>query len=359
MTQHYQTRVPSEAEMRQAISDRDGDYDDLFFYGVITTGVFCLPSCAARPARPENLRFYFDTSTAESAGFRPCKRCRPEARSSERQALIELAQFIAQNASEPLTLQTLAQRVDMGTTVLQKRFKALFDVSPKEYQNKQRLKEFKTALRSGSNITTASQDAGFSSSSRVFNAASRNIGMTPTAYRAGGEGETIYHAYRTTELGPLLMAATRKGVCFVQFGVDDLSLLSQLKREFPNAALKSSRAEHSPELDAWIEGLNNHLAGQAPKPDVPLDIRGTVFQIRVWRYLLSIKEGDVVSYAEVARGIGRATATRAVASSCARNRIGVLIPCHRVLRGDGALSGYRWGVERKRSLIALERARRD
>ncbi|UCH40687.1 MAG: methylated-DNA--[protein]-cysteine S-methyltransferase, partial [Gammaproteobacteria bacterium] len=193
----------------------------------------------------------------------------------------------------------------------------------------------------------------------VYGQTLHNIGMTPKAYRAGGAGEVIAWACRGTVYGPILMAATERGVCFAQFGEDEDSLLTQLAQEFPRAELKPYDAQSSPQLDQWIDALNAYLQKKQPRPELPLDLRGTAFQIKVWEFLLSLKEGEVASYTEVAQAIGKPRAVRAAASACARNRIAVLVPCHRILRGDGGLGGYRWGLERKRALLDAERSRRD
>lgn len=273
------------------------------------------------------------------------------------QRITELARYIEAHADEPLTLATLARRAGLTPTALQKTFKALIGVSPKAFQDQARLARLKSTLKRGDDVTTAIYDAGFGSTSRLYGSAHRNIGMTPSAYRAGGAGETIHHAYRETALGGLLMAATARGVCFAMFGDERASLLDQLAREFPQAQLAQSDNQHAPALDHWMSALERSLAGGAPHADVPLDLRGTAFQIRVWRFLLSIREGDIASYTDVARGIEQPKAIRAAASACAANRIAVLVPCHRVLRGDGGLGGYRWGEARKRTLLDVERRR--
>ena len=229
-------------------------------------------------------------------------------------------------------------------------------MSPKVYQDGVRLARLKAGLRGGAAVLDAIVGAGFSSTSRVYGAAARNLGMTPSAYRAGGGGETIAYACRPTALGLLMMAATDRGVCFAEFGMSEAALQRALAAEFPNATLARSAMAASPELEAWVRAFEAHLGGGAPRPDVPLDLRGTAFQIRVWRFLLGIREGEVLSYTEVAAGIGAPKAVRAAASACAANRIAVLVPCHRVLRGDGGLGGYRWGIERKRALLDRERA---
>ena len=348
--------MPSEPEMRAAIAARDQTCDDHFVYAVITTGVFCRPSCAARPARPENLRFFADNESAQAAGFRPCKRCRPTDPAGRLAQLVDIARFIEAHAEDRLTLAALAGRAGLSPSRFQRAFKAAFGVSPKAYQDAVRMKRLKTALKEGDGVTGAIFSVGFGSMSRVYGEPARNIGMTPRAYRAGGAGETITYAWRDTALGTLLMAATERGVCFVQFGEDRVTLLEQLRREFPHGTLAASDAQEASELDAWVAALEAHLTESAPRPDLPLDLRGTAFQMKVWRFLLSVREGEVVSYGELAAGIDRPRAARAVASACAANRIAVLVPCHRVLRGDGNLGGYRWGPDRKRALLDAERS---
>lgn len=357
MTRQTRLILPSETQMRAAVAARDASYDDIFVVGVATTGIFCLPSCTARAARPENLRFYVDSQAAGQAGLRPCKRCRPQDAATERDRLVELARYIEANASRPLPLERLSKRTGLSSTTLQKRFKRLFGVSPKAYQDAARLATFKLSLKSGEGVAESIFEAGFGSTSRIYGESLRNIGMTPSTYRAGGAGETIHYACRKTALGPLMMAATDRGVCFAQFGETEPELVERLRSEFPRAEIVPSNAQQSPELDHWIEALDGTLSRSGPRPDLPLDLRGTAFQIKVWRALLRLSEGDVVSYGELASASGAPRAVRAAASACAANRIAVLVPCHRVLRGDGALGGYRWGSERKRSLLDAERAR--
>jgi AraC family transcriptional regulator of adaptative response/methylated-DNA-[protein]-cysteine methyltransferase len=353
------TKMPSENLMRRALADRDAGCDGLFVYGVITTGVYCRPSCSSRPARPENVRFFADPTAAEAAGLRECKRCRPRASHDRATRIIEtLAQYIEQHAAERLTLGELAKRAHLSPAHLQRRFKAALGVSPKMYHDAARLRRLKGGLKAGKRVVDAIADAGFESTSRVYGHAPRSLGMTPSAYRRGGAGETIAYAARDTAMGPLLMAATDRGVCFAQFGESSTALIAQLKNEFPNATHTPSGMAGSGELDAWMQAFDAHIAGNLPRPELPLDLRGTAFQIRVWRFLLQVPEGSVVSYAEVAAGIGAPQAVRAAASACAANRIAVLVPCHRVLRGNGLLGGYRWGLERKRVLIEGERRRR-
>jgi AraC family transcriptional regulator of adaptative response/methylated-DNA-[protein]-cysteine methyltransferase len=350
-------RMPSNAAMRRAVAARDNRYDGMFVYAVITTGVYCRPSCRSRAARPENLRFLGTAAAAQEAGFRPCKRCRPQLQAAVAiQRLRRIAEYIERHAAERLPLRRLAERANLSPTHFQRTFAALMGVSPKAFQDAARLKLLKRGLRSERGVLDAIAAAGFQSTSRVYGHAARSLGMTPSAYREGGVGETISYAARATTLGMVLMAATARGVCFAQFGPSKSALLAQLGREFPAATLVASSRRDSPELDAWIAAFDAHIARSAPRPDLPLDLRGTAFQIRIWKFLLGLSSGDIVSYREVATGIGSPTAVRAAASACAANRIAVLVPCHRVLRGDGGLGGYRWGLERKRVLIDRERA---
>jgi len=339
-----------------AVLARDLRADGTFLYGVMTTGVYCRPSCAARPARRENVRFFADASSAQAAGLRACKRCRPD---SVRPAaaldaeLRALGRWIETHADEPLSLTALAARVGLSPSYFQRRFTAALGASPREVQAAARLARLKASLREGDSVAGAIFEAGFGSTSRVYEQVDGRLGMTPSAYRAGGAGETIHHATRDTALGPLTMAATARGVCFVRFGDSADALMAELAAEYPNAVLQPAPA--SAALDAWIDALDAHLSQGQPAPDLPLDLKGTAFQLKVWRFLMRIKPGQPISYTELADGIGAPKAVRAAASACARNGIAVLVPCHRVLRGDGTLGGYRWGLERKRALLDGEK----
>ena len=271
--------------------------------------------------------------------------------------MLALARFIDNHVDEPLPLARLAREANVSPYHLQRSFKAALGVSPKVYQANARLRALKTSLRAGDSVSSAIIDAGFGSTSRVYEQVDGGLGMTPSAYRAGGAGEHIWYAVCETALGVLLMAATSRGVCFVHLGENEETLYQALHTEYPGAVLAPSTARQSPELRVWIEALNRHISSAAPRPDVPLDLRGTAFQLRVWRFLLSIKDGDVVSYSEAAAGIHQPKAVRATASACGANNVAILVPCHRVLRGDGTLGGYRWGLERKRALLDHERTR--
>ena len=279
--------------------------------------------------------------------------------SSRTAQLIKVARHIEEHIEEKITLSDLSEVAGLSVSRLQRVFKEAFGISPKAYQDAIRMGRFKQSLKEGEGVTDAIFTSGYGSVSRVYGEATRNIGMTPKAYRAGGAGEIITYACRDTALGLIMMAVTARGVCFVQFGKDETSLVNQLQTEFPKADLSASVAQNAPELDDWMKALDQHISQGAVRPDLPLDMRGTAFQMQVWQFLLSVHEGDVISYGELAAQIEKPKAFRAAASACGSNRIGVLIPCHRVIRGDGSLGGYRWGLERKRVLLDQERARKS
>lgn len=344
-----------ETSMREAIAARDTSFDGRFVYAVVTTGIFCRPSCAARPARPENLRFFATNAEAKEAGFRPCKRCAPDDPDKDLSRIIEIARFIDSDAGANLTLAALGRRFGLSPAYLQRKFKSVMGLSPKDYRDAARVKAVKDLLKEGDEVTGAIFEAGYGSTSRFYDGAMRHVGMAPAAYRAGGAGETIGYGYRNTVHGPLMMAASTRGVCFVMFGETEAGLVAQLAKEFPKARIMPAPDEHRGQLGAWMEALDAYLSGVSVKPDLPLDLRGTAFQRLTWNFLLKIPDGEIVSYAQVADGIGKPKAIRAAASACARNRIAVLVPCHRVLRGDGGIGGYRWGVGRKRALLDKER----
>lgn len=338
---------------------RDRAADGHFVYAVTTTGVFCRPSCPSRPARTANIRFFDTPAAAAAAGFRPCRRCRPDATAPQDDLgakMRAIAAHIAAHADETLTLDRLAHRAGMSRFHFQRSFRAAIGLSPREYQAAARLDRLKSGLRAGQPVLDAAFDAGYGSPSRAYAQANRALGMTPSSYRAGGAGETITHATTRTALGPLLMAATARGICFVAFGEDEASLRARLAAEFPKASLVPASTGNNAELAAWMVAIDAHLARAAPRPDLPLDLRGTVFQTRVWRFLLGRAPGETVTYSEIARAIGAPRAIRAAASACAANRIAVLVPCHLALRSDGGLGGYRWGLDRKRALLDIERA---
>lgn len=266
-----------------------------------------------------------------------------------------MASFIEAHAEDALPLSVLAKEAAMSPHHFQRTFTAVVGVSPRQYQAARRLEQFKARLREGDAVLAATFEAGYGSTSRVYEQVTGGIGMTPSAYRAGGAGEQITYAVRDTAFGHLLMAATVRGVCQVEFGDDGDVLVARLHDAFPRAQIVEASESAREPLDAWMDALDAHVMQRAPRPELPLDIRGTAFQIKVWRFLMSVKPGRVVSYGELAEAIGHPDAVRAVGTACGANRIAVLIPCHRALRADGSLGGYRWGLERKRVLLDRER----
>jgi len=338
-----------------AIQARDRSLDGRFYVGVVTTGVYCRPSCPSRHALRRNVRFFETPADAERAGLRPCLRCKPLENASA--GMRDLCRYIEQHSEERLDLAELAARAGLSRFHLQRSFKAAVGVTPKQYLEAQRVAKLKQGLRAAPNVAAAVYDAGFGSSSRVYERADTRLGMTPKQYRQGGEGVAISYAAVETPAGLLMIGATDRGLCFVQFGETQEELLEELRREYPAARVETMRRPYHADFQRWVEALSEHLRGARPRLDLPLDIRATAFQMRVWNYLQTIPYGEVQSYAEVAAGIGRPSAARAVARACAGNRVALVIPCHRVIRGTGELGGYRWGLVRKRALIDLERAK--
>lgn len=270
--------------------------------------------------------------------------------------MARLAAYIEAHAEESLPLARLAREANLSAHHLQRTFRAVVGVSPRQYQAAQRLARFKARLRDGDPVLTAAYEAGYGSTSRVYEQVTGGLGMTPSAYRAGGAGESIVYAVRGTAFGMLLLAATVRGVCQVEFGDEADVLVARLHDHFPRALVEPAAESAREPLDAWMDALSAHVNGEAPCPALPLDVRGTAFQIKVWRFLMGVPVGQVVSYGELAAGIGHPEAVRAVGTACGANRLAVLIPCHRALRADGSLGGYRWGLERKRLLLERERA---
>jgi AraC family transcriptional regulator of adaptative response/methylated-DNA-[protein]-cysteine methyltransferase len=331
---------------------RDARADGKFFYSVRTTGVYCRPSCAARPARPENVAFHATTTEAERAGFRPCMRCKPDqAPPAERRAALvaELCRRI-EGSDETPTLEELARHAGLSVFHTHRMFKAATGVTPRAYAAAHRGQRVRTELGKSDTVTEAIYGSGYSSNGRFYEEAGDLLGMTPSRYRAGGAGADILFASGACSLGSILVAATARGVCAILLGDEPAELSHELERRFPRARLTGA--------DASFEALVAKVVGLVERPqaglDLPLDIRGTAFQRRVWEALRAIPVGATASYADVARTVGAPKAVRAVAKACAANSIAVAIPCHRVVRTDGDLSGYRWGVERKRALLARE-----
>ena len=345
---------PAQADEQrwQAVLERDAGHDGEFVFAVSTTGVYCRPSCAARRPRRENVRFFQAPEAAERAGYRACLRCRPKALSGNRETdgAKAICRYIEQHLDETLTLGRLGREFRQSPFHLQRRFKAVLGITPREYADSCRLRMLKRNLQAGDSVTRAMYDAGYGSSSRLYERTAAQLGMTPDKYRRGAIAATIRYACAHSPLGRMLIAATEKGVCSIQFARTDAELIEGLKREFPFAV----RKEDDGRLQLWVEALLRQMRGKDLESSLPLDIRATAFQRRVWAYLQSIPFGETESYSEVAKAIGRPRACRAVARACATNPVAVAIPCHRVVREDGSIGGYRWGLERKKTLLAME-----
>ena len=335
-----------------AVQRRDRDADGVFWYSVRTTGVYCRPSCAARPARRANVAFHNSCAAAEQAGFRACLRCKPDQPPlAERHALVvaRACRLIDASEDEP-NLDSLAEACGMSRFHFHRIFKAHTGITPKAYAAAQRAARLARGLAQAPSVTEAIYAAGYNSSARFYAASEGRLGMTPTSYRAGGSGTVIRFAIGACTLGAILVAATDKGICAILMGDDPEQLARDLQDRFPAAELQGA--------DAAFEDTVAKVVGLVEAPalglDLPLDLRGTVFQQRVWAALRQVPSGATVSYAELAARIGLAKGARAVAGACAANPVAVAIPCHRVVRNDGAISGYRWGVERKRALLERE-----
>lgn len=348
----------SESARWQALRSRDPKADGHFVYSVRTTGVFCRPSCAARAARPENVAFHPSAEQAVRAGFRPCLRCRPTepSRSQRDAALVARACRLIDSADPVPGLEALARAVELSPHHFHRLFKSVVGVTPRAYAQARRAERVRDRLPAAGTVTEALYDAGYQSNGRFYADAPRTLGMKPGQYRAGGAQTTIRFALGECSLGAILVAATDKGVCAISLGDDPERLLRELQDRFPNARLHGG--DHDFEaLVARVVGLVQAPSAAAGiAADLPLDIRGTAFQQRVWQALRDIPPGATVTYSDVAQRLGVPKAVRAVASACAANTLAVAIPCHRVVRRDGSLSGYRWGIERKRALLEIEAA---
>jgi len=337
----------------KAVLARDASWDGAFVFAVSSTGVFCRPSCPAKRPRRENVRFFPGPEQAEKAGYRACLRCRPKAADGNGtlEMVKSVCRYIEQHLDEPLTLARLATAFRRSPFHLQRTFKQALGVTPRAYADSCRLTALKRNLRAGHNVTRAMYDAGYSSSSRLYERTASQLGMTPDKYRRGAIAATIRYTSVDSPLGRMLVAATDKGVCAIQFANSDGELQEGLKREFPFAV----RKRDDDAMQGWTRTLLQQIKGEESDSSLPLDIRATAFQRRVWSYLQSIPFGATRSYGEVAKAIGRPTAARAVARACATNPVAVAIPCHRVVRENGEMGGFRWGTQRKRALLELER----
>jgi AraC family transcriptional regulator of adaptative response/methylated-DNA-[protein]-cysteine methyltransferase len=335
----------------RATERRDTRFDGVFVYAVRSTGIYCRPSCPSRRPRREQVLFFDDCAGAETAGFRPCRRCRPGETPREITMVEAANRYIDEHIDETVTLAALGGACAMSPYHLQRTFKRVTGLTPRQYIRERRMERLKARLRGGADVTTAMYDAGYGSSSRLYEGGVRRLGMTPRTYRNGGVGLEIRYSIVDCGLGRLLVGATERGVCAVSLGDSDEELEQALRREYPAAGLVRDESA----AGDWVEAIVAFTLGQDLPPDLPVDIQATAFQWKVWSYLCTIPTGETRSYAEVARAIEQPAAARAVAHACASNPVALVVPCHRVVHADGEVGGYRWGKERKEQLLARER----
>ncbi len=350
--------LPDSETAWNAVARRDREWDGQLFYGVTSTRVYCRPSCASRRPRRDRVRFFSRWEDAEAGGFRACKRCRPKTGAGltvAEQAVQRTLAHLDNHPDGPARLTDLARAAGISAWHLQRTFKRIVGLSPREYAAGRRAERLRNGLRRESSVSRATYEAGFGSSSRVYESAHRMLGMTPGAFRKGGEGMQLRYTIVSSAYGRVLVAATDRGVCAVMLGDRDNALVRDLKSQFPRAT--RTRVD---EGDAWLAQLVTRVAEQVLRPgtaeNIPLDLSGTAFQRRVWQALTTIPSGETRTYKQLASAVGKPRAIRAVASACAANRLAVVVPCHRAIRSDGTLGGYRWGLPRKAALLAAERA---
>ena len=348
-------RVPADDSRWHAVMTRDATADGRFYYSVSTTGVFCRPSCSSRRPRREHVRFHRSAAEALGAGFRPCLRCRPtgESLAQTHVALVTKACALLDSTAAAVPLATLAARAKLSPYHFHRLFKRVTGVTPREFADARRRARLDGALRKQVRITDAIYDAGFGSAGHFYGNAGSALGMTPRQYRSGGENMDIQYAVSRCSLGHVLVARSTRGVCAILLGDDAGTLVRDLEGRFPRARLVMGRRA----LDASLRSVVGHLDAPQSALDLPLDVRGTAFQQRVWRALRDIAPGTTRTYTDIARALDQPTAARAVAAACAANPLALAVPCHRVVRGDGSLAGYRWGVDRKKELLRREASR--
>jgi AraC family transcriptional regulator of adaptative response/methylated-DNA-[protein]-cysteine methyltransferase len=341
----------------QAVQERDTRFNLKFVYGVRSTGVYCKPSCPSRQPRREQVVFFSSCDEAEKGGFRACRRCRPrnnEVHDPQVEMVLRACRIIESNTEGTLSLNALSEKLGVSPHHLHRTFKNITGITPRRFAAGRRIQDFKSRVKEGEEITSAMYEAGYGSSSRLYEKAKEELGMTPAAYRRGGKGMSISYTIVDCRLGRLLVAAADRGVCAVSFGDDDKKLESSLMAEYPAAVIRKDDAD----LSDLVRALLNHINGSQKNLDLPVTLQATAFQLRVWEELRKIPYGETRSYGEVAEAIGKPTATRAVARACATNPIALVTPCHRVIRHDGNLGGYRWGLERKKALLSHEQQKR-
>jgi AraC family transcriptional regulator of adaptative response/methylated-DNA-[protein]-cysteine methyltransferase len=341
-----------EARCWQAVASRDAAWDGRFVYAVRASAVYCRPSCAARRPSREGVVFYPVPEAAEQAGFRPCPHCRPDEEAADPRVRVvrRVCRYVEANLEENLSLAALGAHVRLSPEHLQRTFKRITGITPRQYADACRLGRLKTRLRERNTVTMALYEAGYGSSSRLYERAASQLGMTPATYQRGGRDMCLRYTVVSSPLGRLLVAATERGISAVYLGDSDAPLVAALGKEYPAAEIRRDGSG----LEGWVEAILQHLRGKQPHLDLPLDVRATAFQWRVWQELRAIPYGSTRTYAEIARALGQPTAARAVARACATNPVSVVVPCHRVVREDGDLAGYRWGVTRKQQLLAQE-----
>ncbi len=355
MTMHLESSLSTLSDERrwQAVLNHDASFDGQFVYAVASTGIFCRPSCPSRRPKDANVRFFDGPAQAKEAGYRPCKRCRPDGERPDVH-LARRAVELLESSQERLTLTDLSHSLDVSPSHLQRVFKRVIGVSPHQYASRLRSEKVKSTLRDRDDVTSSLYEAGYGSSSRLYEQAARDLGMTPGAYLRGGEGMSITYAVAGSPLGALLVAWTERGVCAVTLGDGADELAANLRAEYPKAEI-----QRSSEAGPWIGQVLDYLHGELRQLDLPLDLQATAFQLRVWSELRKIPFGETRSYGEIAQSIDRPRASRAVANACAANPVALTVPCHRVLPASGATGGYRWGAERKSWLLVLEQSGED
>ena len=332
----------------QLVLARDSRADGKFVTAVLSTKIYCRPSCPARHPLRKNVTFFPSPAEAERAGFRPCRRCRPNEPDAQAEQIRRVCRYIETHLDDPLTLDELSRQANLSPFHLQRTFKKLVGVSPRKYAEAQRMKRLKLQLKNGDTVTASIYEAGYRSISRLY--ANNHLGMTPGDYRRGGSGMKIGYTIVNSPLGRMMVAATGRGVCFVGFGDTDAFLISELKKDYPTAEVQRDKTGFSKWVNAIVENLN----GRRPHLDLPLDVQGTAFQRQVWEALQAIPYGSTRTYGEIAKSLGKPNAARAVGRACATNPVSIVIPCHRAVGSNGELTGYYWGVERKKRLLAKE-----
>lgn len=340
----------TQADCLEAMLAGDQRYDGIFITAVLTTGIYCRPSCSARKPKPENVTFYPDCHTAELNGFRACKRCQPKQRVYEVEIVETVCGLIDQHHEENPSIKWLADEVGLSTSQLHRIFKRILGITAKQYMDTQRLENFTQQLKDGVSIADAGYQAGYGSSSRIYENVPKQIGMTPAEYKQGGQGLQIWYTITDSPLGRMLVATTERGVCGISLSDQDDDLTDFIAQEYPEANLVYDDTE----LSEYVQEILAHLSGQRPHLDLPIDIQVTAFQRLVLDALQKIPYGETRSYSDIAESIGKPTSIRAVANACGANPVPLVIPCHRVTRKNGVSGGYRWGTERKEALLHLE-----